>query len=295
MGCFILEIRGYVGPTRFCKISRNREMGNITKIIFIVIILLCFKTVYSNDIDSELEIYKRHFSEKVTNFSRVNRLNSRNINRDRFIDCYMLLRFKVVIAADGTIKNLTLLNPSPLEVLNKYHNYIITQSAPFDPLRRYFTNDREDISFVHEFRMDMGLYQYSIVTKPCVKGEEDTSKQASSLVPNEFFGINKKPATIQSLKQCNSIEACMQLIKAKIERYWRKPENLGDYEASVIITFNDFAEPQNIFMEKSSGHRRFDTSLIQAIEKASPFSELSGLNEKDFSKFKKVRFLFKPE
>jgi len=117
--------------------------------------------------DIQIGSYKNHFSKKVLTFSKKNRLQITNINRDKYMNCYIWIRFNVVIASNGSIKSLILTNPSPVEVVNNYYSYLISEAAPFDPLEMYFGKELEEFTITEEYKLDIKQQHDAVITKPC--------------------------------------------------------------------------------------------------------------------------------
>ena len=111
--------------------------------------------------------YQKHFFDKVYQFSNHNRFNTGNINRDKYTNCYMQVGIEVSIAADGHIKHLSVKEPSPIPIINRYFHYIVNQAAPFDPLKKYYGDELNQLTIFKQFRLNIPLHENSSVSEPC--------------------------------------------------------------------------------------------------------------------------------
>ncbi|MGI2027077.1 TonB family protein [Endozoicomonas acroporae] len=87
------------------------------------------------------------------------------------------------------------------------------------------------------------------------------------------------------------------LIKSLTSRYWSRPPSArNNMVAEIRISLSPFGDVLDITMLKSSGNDEFDRSVIQAIRRASPFSELKNLERRIFEQhFRRITFRFRPE
>ena len=143
------------------------------KIIIYTLIIISFVFGYTELVFAQVDdmqnvlLYKRHFAEKAYKFGNRNRFNIGNINRDKYSNCYMQVGIQVTVAADGAIKNLSVKYPSPVPMIDKYFSYIVNQAAPFDKLKKYFSDELNELTFVENFRLKVNLYEKSKVSKQC--------------------------------------------------------------------------------------------------------------------------------
>ena len=87
------------------------------------------------------------------------------------------------------------------------------------------------------------------------------------------------------------------LIKSLTSQYWNRPPSArNNMVAEIRISLSPFGDVLDITMVKSSGNDEFDRSVIQAIRRASPFSELKDLEWRIFDQyFRRITFRFRPE
>ncbi|MGB1272479.1 MAG: energy transducer TonB, partial [Endozoicomonas sp.] len=87
------------------------------------------------------------------------------------------------------------------------------------------------------------------------------------------------------------------VIKSLAAQYWNRPPSArNSMVAEFRISLSPFGDVLDISMVKSSGNDEFDRSVIQAIKRASPFSELKQLDRRVFEQyFRRIIFRFKPE
>jgi len=138
----------------------------------IVRFLVLFVFGYTGQVFSKVDglqraLYQKHFAEKVYKFANKNRFNSGNINHDKYVNCYMQVGIEVTVAADGSVRRLTVKNPSLVPMIDKYFSYVAKQAAPFPPLEKYFADGLSELTFIEKFTLKVNLYEHSKVTKPC--------------------------------------------------------------------------------------------------------------------------------
>lgn len=98
----------------------------------------------------------------------------------------------------------------------------------------------------------------------------------------------------------SNLSAAFQLyysnLKAKVHRNWVLPENAGrklrGLEAIVVLRIRRDGHLEKVWLEKSSGNLRLDSSAIRAVERAAPFPPLPGEAR---GRTHEVGFRFKPE
>ncbi len=71
-------------------------------------------------------------------------------------------------------------------------------------------------------------------------------------------------------------KAYFSLIRDRVQANWIYPENFDNEKISVIVSIRIGRDGtlQKSWVEKGSGNRQFDESLLKAVEKASPFPQL---------------------
>ena len=140
----------------------------ISSLIIIVFVFGYVELVFSKfDDEQNILTYKRHFSDKAYKFGNKNRFNIANINRDKYSNCFMQVGIQVTVAKNGELKSLSVKEPSPVPMIDKYFSYIVKQAAPFDKLNKYFGSELNELTFVEQFRLKLSSYENSKVTKQC--------------------------------------------------------------------------------------------------------------------------------
>lgn len=118
------------------------------------------------------------------------------------------------------------------------------------------------------------------------KIKQEIKEEEEKKVSQAIEAIRKKKALALKEREENSevskkfIERQQQIyaaeIYSQIKRNWSIPEtfseDMGDFEAIVIIRLNPNGELADVRLEKPSGFHPFDESIIRAIKKAAPFS-----------------------
>ncbi|WP_067514533.1 cell envelope integrity protein TolA [Endozoicomonas ascidiicola] len=87
------------------------------------------------------------------------------------------------------------------------------------------------------------------------------------------------------------------LIRQLASQYWNRPPSARNgMVAEVRINLSPFGDVLDISMMTSSGNEEYDRSVIQALRRASPFSELKNLERRLFDQyFRQITFRFSPE
>ena len=87
------------------------------------------------------------------------------------------------------------------------------------------------------------------------------------------------------------------LIRSLTSQYWNRPPSArNNMMAEIRISLSPMGDVLGITMVKSSGNDEFDRSVIQAIRRAAPFSELKNLERRIFEQyFRSITFRFRPE
>ena len=87
------------------------------------------------------------------------------------------------------------------------------------------------------------------------------------------------------------------LIRSLTSQYWNRPPSArNNMMAEIRISLSPMGDVLGITMVKSSGNDEFDRSVIQAIRRAAPFSELKNLERRIFDQyFRSITFRFRPE
>lgn len=87
------------------------------------------------------------------------------------------------------------------------------------------------------------------------------------------------------------------LIQSLTSQYWNRPPSArNNMMTEIRISLSPTGDVLEISMVKSSGSDEFDRSVIQAIRRAAPFSELKNLERRIFDQyFRRITFRFRPE
>ena len=120
--------------------------------------------------------YEQVFAKEVTEFANHNRLSIARLNRDVHADCYIPVTVAAIILADGSLKDVVIVDSSSVPVVDRYFHFVIQQAAPYPPLADYFDPVPDEIAITHEFRLDVRLWSDGISsTRPCEKLKPRTS------------------------------------------------------------------------------------------------------------------------
>ena len=121
--------------------------------------------------------YKQYFLRKVYAFGNRNRFVVNNVNRDKYINCYLIVGVETTVQANGTVKNISIKKHSLVRKADRYINYIIKNAGPFEHLGKYYGSKIETIVLFNNFRLDLNLYEKYKVTNPCRKTDSEHLKQ----------------------------------------------------------------------------------------------------------------------
>lgn len=114
--------------------------------------------------------YEQVFANEVTDFANHNRLSIARLNRDVHADCYIPVTVAAIVLADGTLKDVVIVDSSSVPVVDRYFHFVIEQAAPYPPLADYFDPVPDEVAITHEFRLDVRLWSDGISsTRPCEK------------------------------------------------------------------------------------------------------------------------------
>lgn len=94
--------------------------------------------------------------------------------------------------------------------------------------------------------------------------------------------------------QCFDINECIMTINKKIGRNWIKPVSNEQLSATVSIELVGDALMSGDIVE-SSGNEEFDSSVLSAVYKSTPFPEIFGLSVDDRNELRKIKFIFKSD
>ena len=108
---------------------------------------------------------------------------------------------------------------------------------------------------------------------------------------------NERQAAQQLEKDQLEQSKYIALIKNLTSQYWNRPPSArNNMEADIRISLSPFGDVLDLTLVKSSGNEEFDRSVIQAIRRASPFTEINKLDRRLFDQyFRRFTFRFRPE
>lgn len=130
--------------------------------------ILASQSALSQAVDKEqLQRYQTEVYNKVHTFGNRNRFNINNVNRDKYSNCYLTLTIATTVLADGNIKETAVKKSSNVAIVDKYFQYIITQSAPFKPLVDYFGPDLQELELIQDFTLDLNTNHNTQSQKSC--------------------------------------------------------------------------------------------------------------------------------
>ena len=89
----------------------------------------------------------------------------------------------------------------------------------------------------------------------------------------------------------------VSLIQRTVVNYWSRPPSARNgMECELSIQLIPTGEVVNVTLVRSSGNSAFDSSAINAVQKAGAFPELRNLPSREFEKnFRRLTLIFKPE
>ena len=89
----------------------------------------------------------------------------------------------------------------------------------------------------------------------------------------------------------------VSLIQRTVVNYWSRPPSARNgMECELSIQLIPTGEVVNVTLVRSSGNSAFDSSAINAVQKAGAFPELRSLPSREFEKnFRRLTLIFKPE
>ena len=121
--------------------------------------------------------------------------------------------------------------------------------------------------------------------------EQEALEQAIALEQQEI--ANAQQLAGDQLEQARYAA----LIQSLTSQYWNRPPSArNNMMTEIRISLSPAGDVLEISMVKSSGSDEFDRSVIQAIRRAAPFTELKNLERRIFDQyFRRITFRFRPE
>ena len=121
--------------------------------------------------------------------------------------------------------------------------------------------------------------------------EQEALEQAFALEQQEI--ANAQQLAGDQLEQARYAA----LIQSLTSQYWNRPPSArNNMMTEIRISLSPAGDVLEISMVKSSGSDEFDRSVIQAIRRAAPFTELKNLERRIFDQyFRRITFRFRPE
>ncbi len=99
------------------------------------------------------------------------------------------------------------------------------------------------------------------------------------------------------LDRCRSVESCNLYIAEQVKRFWHRPTEKSDKQLTVSwdVNLDRNGQVKSLKLIKSSGNQALDESSRAAILNASPFEQISALDEATFNKnYRQFKFAFAP-
>ncbi|MGY8858986.1 MAG: cell envelope integrity protein TolA [Pseudomonadales bacterium] len=130
---------------------------------------------------------------------------------------------------------------------------------------------------------------------------EPTPPQQSNR--DAFAAIVRDELTTAAAQQQTTVTAgeisasFVSLIQRTVVNYWSRPPSARNgMECELSIQLIPTGEVVNVTLVRSSGNSAFDSSAINAVQKAGAFPELQNLPSREFEKnFRRLTLIFKPE
>ena len=118
-----------------------------------------------------------------------------------------------------------------------------------------------------------------------------------------FAAIVRDELTTAAAQQQTTVTAgeisasFVSLIQRTVVNYWSRPPSARNgMECELSIQLIPTGEVVNVTLVRSSGNSAFDSSAINAVQKAGAFPELQNLPSREFEKnFRRLTLIFKPE
>ena len=119
------------------------------------------------------------------------------------------------------------------------------------------------------------------------KGLEGIRKRISEGADNGVrnYGLTTTPGSGITAKNIDiKHQAYFAVIRDGVQENWAYPEEFNGKDMSVIVSIKIARDGRlmKAWIEKSSGNRRFDSSLMNAVEKAAPFPPLPDGFEEEY-------------
>jgi TonB family protein len=132
--------------------------------------------------------------------------------------------------------------------------------------------------------------------KPKPTPNQQSSRDALAAI------VRSELATVESQQQAALTEGEMSasfvsLIQRTVVNYWSRPPSARNgMECELSIQLIPTGEVVNVTLVRSSGNAAFDSSAVNAVQKAGAFPELQNLPSREFEKnFRRLTLIFKPE
>lgn len=117
---------------------------------------------------ADVATYEREFVKVVAEFASHNRLHISRLHRDVHADCFIPVTVATVILKDGSVKDISIVTPSSVPVVDRYYRFVIEQAAPYPPLKDHFDPVPAEVTITHEFLLDVRLRSDGLRSdRPC--------------------------------------------------------------------------------------------------------------------------------
>ena len=125
---------------------------------------------------------------------------------------------------------------------------------------------------------------------------QQSSRDAlAAIVRNEFAAVESQQQA--ALTEGEMSASFVSLIQRTVVNYWSRPPSARNgMECELSIQLIPTGEVVSVTLVRSSGNPAFDSSAVNAVQKAAAFPELQNLPSREFEKnFRRLTLIFKPE
>lgn len=136
--------------------------------------------------------------------------------------------------------------------------------------------------------------------KPTPKPKPTPNQQSSrdalaAIVRNELAAVESQQQA--ALTEGEMSASFVSLIQRTVVNYWSRPPSARNgMECELSIQLIPTGEVVSVTLVRSSGNPAFDSSAVNAVQKAGAFPELQNLPSREFEKnFRRLTLIFKPE
>ncbi|MFV1982301.1 MAG: TonB family protein [Thiohalomonadales bacterium] len=123
----------------------------------------------------------------------------------------------------------------------------------------------------------------------------DHEKKANIMVTN-LAGDDQESSTDSITKiaaKCTVKGQCVKLIQHKIFDLWNYRRSHPKFKTVLVLELSRDGYITAIRLKQSSGRRAFDDSVLKAVRRAAPFTEITYLSAADIEEFSSIELVFK--